>query len=127
MLSENVEVVAVRVKRRDAELGPPLAVVGVVVVGTDVRDVILAQSPDQAARDRRLAGGRIAHDAEDDRPLTHERLTAPRSVGAGSRLRSRRLLLGGLLGLRTGPHAAQGDCGLSRHEVVEDQQLDQGE
>jgi hypothetical protein len=39
----------------------------VVVVEADVRDLVLAEDPHEPARDRRLARGRVADDAEDDR------------------------------------------------------------
>jgi hypothetical protein len=63
----DIDVVAVRMQRRDVVLGALPAVVTVVVVGRDVRDVALAEHPDQAAAERRLAAGGIADDAEDDR------------------------------------------------------------
>jgi hypothetical protein len=56
-------VVAVGVQRGDRALGALAAVVAVVVVGGDVRDVLVAQQPHEPARDRRLAGGRVADDA----------------------------------------------------------------
>ena len=71
MLGDDVEVVAVGVQRGDLELGPLRAVVAVVVIGADVGDVLLAQHPHQAAADRGLAAGRVADDAEDDRPRHH--------------------------------------------------------
>ena len=66
VLLHDVEVVALGVQRRDAALGALAAVVAVVVVGGDVRDVLVAEQPHEPARDRRLAGGRVADDAEDD-------------------------------------------------------------
>ena len=49
VLGDDVEVVAVGVQRRDPELGALLAVVAVVVVGADVRDVLLAEHADEPA------------------------------------------------------------------------------
>src|ERR1700739_4617507 len=66
VLGDDVEVVAVGMQWRDAELGPLLAVVAVVVVGADVRDLLLAERPHQTTRDCGLARRRVADDAEDD-------------------------------------------------------------
>jgi hypothetical protein len=55
VLGHDVEVVAVRVQRRDRALGPLAAVELVVVVGADVGDGVLADDPHEPARDRRLA------------------------------------------------------------------------
>ena len=67
VLGHDVHVVAVGVQRRDVPLGALLAVVAVVVVGADVRDVVLAEHAHEAAREGRLAGRRVADDAEDHR------------------------------------------------------------
>ena len=67
MLAQDVQVVAVRVQRGETALGPLLAVVAVVVVGRDVRDLVLAEDPNQPARQRRLARRGVADDAEQDR------------------------------------------------------------
>ena len=56
MLVEDVDVVAVGVQRAEPMLGALLAVVAVIVVGGDVRDLLLAENPDKPARQRRLAG-----------------------------------------------------------------------
>jgi len=65
VLSDDVHVVAVRVKRRDTELRSLLAVVAVVVIGANVSDVFLAEYAQQPAGNRGLAGRRVADDAED--------------------------------------------------------------
>jgi hypothetical protein len=39
----------------------------VIVVGRDVRHVVVAQNPEQAAGDRRLSRAGVAHDPDDDR------------------------------------------------------------
>ena len=67
-------------QRRDVALGALPAVVAVVVVDADVRDVVLAEHAHEPAREGRLAGRRVADDAEDDRPA-HGRLAhiAPRA------------------------------------------------
>ena len=67
VLLHDVEVVAVGVQRRDRALGALAAVEAVVVVGGDVGDVLVAQQPHEPAGDRRLAGGGVADDPEDDR------------------------------------------------------------
>jgi hypothetical protein len=67
VLLHDVEVVAVGVQRRDAALGALAAVEAVVVVRGDVGHVLVAQQPHQPARDRRLAGGGVPDDPEDDR------------------------------------------------------------
>ena len=68
VLGEDVEVVAVGVKRCDAQLGALTAVVAVVVIGVEARRVLIAEDADQAARQRRLARARVTHDSEHDRP-----------------------------------------------------------
>ena len=65
VLGDDVEVIAVRMQRRDPVFGSLAAVIAVVIVGADVGDVVLAQDPHQTARDRGLAGGGVADDAED--------------------------------------------------------------
>ena len=55
MLVQDVDVVAVRVQRGEPMLGALLAVVAVIVVGGDVRDLLLAENADKPARQRRLA------------------------------------------------------------------------
>ncbi len=67
VLAHHVEVVAVRVQRRDAQLRALAAVVPVVVVDADVRDVDLAEHTYEPAREGCLTGRRVADDAEDDR------------------------------------------------------------
>ena len=66
VLRDDVHVVAVRMKGRDALLLALLTVVLVVVVHPDVGDVLLAEDLDEALRDGRLPGRRVADDAEDD-------------------------------------------------------------
>ena len=68
MLGEDVQVVAVGMERCDVALGPLLAVVAVVVVCAEVRDLVVTEHPDEPARDRRLPGSRVTDDAEHDRP-----------------------------------------------------------
>ena len=81
VLRHDVHVVALGIERRDVPLGPLAAVVAVVVVDADVRDVLLAEHADEPAREGRLAGRRVADDAEDDRASHAARLsyTAPRT------------------------------------------------
>ena len=79
MLGEDVEVVAVGVERRDVPLGPLLAVVAVVVVGAEVRDLVVAEHADEAARDRGLPGPGVADDAEHD-GTRHQRPPAIRAA-----------------------------------------------
>ena len=67
VLLHDVEVVAVGVQRRDRALGALAAIEAVVVVGGDVGHVLVAQQPHQPAGDRRLAGGGVPDDPEDDR------------------------------------------------------------
>ena len=66
VLAEDVEVVALGVERRDVPLGPLPPVVAVVVVGAEVRDLVLAEHADEPTRDRRLPGPGVADDAEHD-------------------------------------------------------------
>ena len=68
VLGHDVHVVAVGVQRRDVPLRALLAVVAVVVVDADVRDVVLAEHAHEPAREGGLARRRVADDAEDDRP-----------------------------------------------------------
>ena len=68
VLGEDVEVVAVRMERRDVALGPLLAVVAVVVVGAEVRHLVVAEDTHEPARDRGLPGPGVTDDAEHDRP-----------------------------------------------------------
>ena len=73
VLRHDVEVVAVGMQRRDAELGSLPAVVAVVVVGAGVGDRVLAQDAHEAPGHRGLARRRVADDAEDDRPRHRQR------------------------------------------------------
>ena len=82
VLGHDVHVVALRVQRRDVPLGALPAVVAVVVVGADVRDVLLAEHAHEAAGEGRLARRRVADDAEDDRPCHGASLLA-RARGSG--------------------------------------------
>ena len=72
MLGEDVEVVAIRVERRDVALRALLAVVAVVVVGAEVRDLVLTEDTLKAPCDRRPCGARVSDDAEHDR-ARHQR------------------------------------------------------
>jgi hypothetical protein len=84
VLLEDVHVVAVWVQRRKPVLGTLSAVVAVVVVGGDVRDLLLAEDPDQTSRQGRLAGRGIADDAEKNRSR-HQTLTvSPASIRSNS-------------------------------------------
>jgi len=67
VLAHDVHVVAARVERRQAHVGALRAVVAVVVVEADVRDLLLAQHAHQPPRQCRLAARGVAHDAKDDR------------------------------------------------------------
>ena len=67
MLGEDVEVVALWVERCDVPLGALPPVVAVVVVGAEVRHLVLAEHPDEPARDRGLSRPGIADDAEHHR------------------------------------------------------------
>ena len=67
---DHVEVVAVGVQRGNIQLGALPAVILMVVVGADVGDTLGAQQLDQAAGDRRFAGGAVADNPQDDRSLT---------------------------------------------------------
>ena len=67
VLRHDVEVVAVRVQRRDAELGSLLAVVAVVVVGAGVGHRMLAERAHETPGHRGLPRRRVADDAENDR------------------------------------------------------------
>src|SRR5918996_3333769 len=64
VLAHDVDVVALGIERSDVPLGALLAVVPVVVVGADVRDLVLAEDADEAAGEGRLARRRVADDAE---------------------------------------------------------------
>ena len=64
VLLEDVQVVAVGVERRDVPLGALPPVVPVVVVGAEVRDLVLAEHPDEPTGDRGLSGPGVADDAE---------------------------------------------------------------
>src|SRR5919106_3077417 len=64
VLAYDVDVVALGIERCDVPLGALLAVVPVVVVGADVGDLVLAEDPDEAAGEGRLARRRVADDAE---------------------------------------------------------------
>ena len=79
VLLHDVEVVAVGVQGRDRALGALAAIEAVVVVGGDVGDVLVAQQPHQPAGDRRLAGGGVPDDPEDDR-ARHLLLRAQREI-----------------------------------------------
>ena len=72
MLGEDVEVVALRVERRDVPLGALPPVVAVVVVGAEVRDLVLAEHAHEPAGDRGLSGPGVADDAEHHR-ARHQR------------------------------------------------------
>src|SRR6202022_2601992 len=65
MLGDHVDVVALRMPRRDPQLAPLPAVVAVVVVRADVGDVVLAEHTHEPTGDGRLARRRVADDAED--------------------------------------------------------------
>ena len=67
VLLEDVEVVALRVERRDVPLGALPPVVAVVVVGAEVGDLVLAEHPHEPAGDRGLSGPGVADDAEHHR------------------------------------------------------------
>src|SRR5581483_1364344 len=67
ILRQHVEVVAVRMQRSQPMLGALLAVVAVVVVAGYVRHLRLAEDPHEPPRQRGLAGGGVAGDAEEDR------------------------------------------------------------
>src|SRR5918996_1277667 len=64
IVAHDVHVVALGIERGDAPLGALLAVVAVIVVGADVRDLLLAEDADEAAGEGRLARRRVADDAE---------------------------------------------------------------
>src|ERR671911_2730514 len=64
MLSHYVHVVALGIERGDVPLRAQLAVVAVVVVRADVRDLVLAENADEAPGEGRLARRRVADDAE---------------------------------------------------------------
>ena len=66
VLAEDVEVVALGVERRDVPLGPLPPVVAVVVVGAEVRHLVLAEHAHEPARDRGLPRPGVADDAEHD-------------------------------------------------------------
>ena len=67
VLRQDVEVVAVGMQRRDAELGALLAVVAVVVVDAGVGHRVFAEGAHETSGHRGLAGRRVADDAENDR------------------------------------------------------------
>ena len=79
VLLQDVEMVALGMQRGDAVLGSLRPGVAVVVVAGDVRDLGLAEDPHQAARQRRLARGRVADDSEQDRPW-HDRQPTPAPI-----------------------------------------------
>jgi hypothetical protein len=66
VLPHDVDVVALRVERRDVELGPLLAVVAVIVVRADVRHLLGAKDAYETSGDRCLACRRITDDAKND-------------------------------------------------------------
>ena len=73
LLLHDVDVVAVRVqgrKRKPLALRP---VIAVVVVHAHGRALVLAQGPDEARGDRRLARGAVAGDREHDRAVSSRR------------------------------------------------------
>src|SRR5918996_721578 len=81
IVAHDVHVVALGIERGDAPLGALLAVVAVVVVGADVRDLVLAEDADEAAGEGRLARRRVADDAEYGGP-GHRYRSLWSSVGA---------------------------------------------
>ncbi len=85
VLREDVEVVAVRMQRRDVPLGPLLAVVPVIVVGAEVGHLVVAEHADEAAGDRRLPRPGVADDAEHDRARHQLRLPGGRETSLESR------------------------------------------
>ena len=88
VLGHDVEVVALRVQRRDAALGALAAVVLVVVVGADVRDGVLAEQAHEPLAQRRLARRRVTHDSKHDRSC-HAAVAPSRPDGHGPLLRGR--------------------------------------
>src|SRR5215467_5394322 len=68
---QDVHVIASRVERRETALGALPAVVAVIVVGAEVRDLLLPKHPDHAPSDRRLPGARITNNAQHDRSRHH--------------------------------------------------------
>src|SRR5205814_1584146 len=103
VLRHHVRVVAVRVERRDVALGALPAVVAVVVVDADVRHVVLAEHADEPAGEGRLAGRRVADDAEGDR-ARHYAAPAIGSSSSGSRSSAKTLDLrmsSGLIVIKT--------------------------
>ena len=68
VLLQDVQVVGVRVQRGHPQLRALSPRVAVVVIAVDVGDLRLAEDPHQPARQRRLAGGGVAADSEEDGP-----------------------------------------------------------
>ncbi len=89
VLLEDVQVVALGVQRREPALGTLPAVVAVVVVGRRVRDLLLAEDSYEAARERGLAGGRVADDPEQNW-AGHQTVTVPVASTPGSLSKSTR-------------------------------------
>ena len=63
-------------------LAPLAAVVAVVVVGAQVRDVAVAEDPDEPAREGGLARSRVAHHTEND-GTGHDGREGYRRTGVG--------------------------------------------
>ena len=85
VLAEDVEVARRRVERRDLQLGALLAPIAVVVVAADVGDTVGCRGCGPAAGQRRLSGGGVADDPEDDRPRHGGKHgTGPRRARAAS-------------------------------------------
>ena len=67
---------AVRVQRRDAQLGAPTAVKFVVVLGGNVRDRSLAKGADESSGQGGLARSRVTDNTQDDRaPVLPDRMS----------------------------------------------------
>ena len=73
VLLHDVYVVAVGVQGRNAQLLALLAVVFVVVVSADGRDIVRAQQVDDAPGECGLARGAVADDTEQNALFVHDR------------------------------------------------------
>src|ERR1700682_819920 len=67
MLGHDIEIVAVRVQRRNAQLLALLPIIAMIVVCTEHRHMLSVENLGDASTQCRLASSTVTHDAHDDR------------------------------------------------------------
>ena len=63
---KHVEIIAIGMQGRDAQLRAFITIIFVIIVGADGGDAIRAEDVDQPAGERAFAGGAISYDGKDD-------------------------------------------------------------